>query len=343
MQKAKSNARWTQLSVKRRDTLDKWLFEEKMSYAAILPRAKAELGFKGGMSSLKRYCARRQKERALTEFTELRNEVAAISGAPGNANELRSASMKLLGRFFFHRVRAAPENVKDWAPVASLLVQNDHNEVLRESKAEEIKLRREQMEFAKQKFQFDTVERALNALPQLQALAESRRNPETRRYEENRHWNKVLRRMFGAWSKVYPENAREEAEMLAAKKEREARREQEAQAERITEAGPPAPSSPYYQEYVAEKARLEEEKRMRYEKYAQEGQREQGEARNEHEEGEAEREPEGEPRKPSRQYQEYLDRLKLWEEQRETLGWEEVPRPEWSGKWPMFEEEPDEE
>jgi hypothetical protein len=154
-----------------------------------------------------------------------------------------------------------------------LLVQNDHNEVLREAKAEEFrmrrelkakdhKLRREAMAAAKERFQFKVMEQALNALPQLRDLAEAKKDPLTQEYEENAYWNKVRRVMFNAQN-VHPESAQEEAEMIAAKKEREARREREAQAEAeretITGAQPPPPSSQYYQEHVANRVKREQE------------------------------------------------------------------------------------
>jgi hypothetical protein len=341
MHRVKANALWNKLSVEQRATLDKWLFEEKLGYVAAWPRARKELGFKGSIGSLYRYYRRRHQERVTTEFTELRDEVAALSAAPMDASALWAASKKLQGRYLYQRMREAPEEIKEWVPVARLMAQNDFNELLREAKAEELKFRREQMEFAKEKFQFDMARRALKALPELRELEEATKDPHTKRYEESARLNRVMRAMFGVHA-VYPESAEEEAEMLAAKKERAARREREAEManrERITEAQKPTPLSPYYQEYLEEKAKWEEKKRRNYETFAKEGLHQQDEARNEHEEGEAKREPEGEPRKPSRQYQEYLDRLKLWEEQRETLGWDEVPRPEWTGRWPRFEDE----
>src|SRR5579863_9458906 len=101
MQKVKANASWNELSVEQRATLDKWLFEERMSYAEAWPRAQKELGFKGSRTSLHRYFARREKERVLAEFKSLRDEVAAIRSAPEDATTLRAAAMKVLGQFLF--------------------------------------------------------------------------------------------------------------------------------------------------------------------------------------------------------------------------------------------------
>jgi hypothetical protein len=207
MQKVKSNARWTELSPEKLQILDKWLFEEKLSYAAAFPRAQAELGFKGHISSLKRYFLRRRKERVTEEFKDVRDELVAVNGATADPAALRQASMKLLGTFLFQQLRQSPQNVKEAVSVARLIVQNDYNEVLREVKTEEFDLRRElkgkdheirreALEFARDKFQYDMVERAVRALPQLQKLAEAMSDPDPKQYQDNPHWNEARQIMF---------------------------------------------------------------------------------------------------------------------------------------------------
>jgi hypothetical protein len=262
MQKVKSNALWNELSDEQRATLDQWLFDERLSYIAAWPRAQKELGFKGSKASLHRYFVRREKERVMTEFKSLRDEVAAIRSAPEDAESLRAASMKVLGQFLFQQVRRAPDKVKEWAPVADLMVRNDYNEIVRAGKAKEHQIRRDAMEFAKERHQFDVMEQALKALPQLKELAEAKKDPRTERYEENAHWNRVRRQMFGFIDSVQPESAEEEAEMLAAKKEREARAERkvEIEQEKILDVQPLVPSSLYYAEYLQELARREVER-----------------------------------------------------------------------------------
>jgi hypothetical protein len=195
MQKVKSNASWTHLSSEQLKTLDKWFFEEKLSYAEILPKAQTELGYKGQMTSLKRYFLRRRKERTIEEFKEVREEVAAISGAPVDPEAVRLASMKVLATFLFQQLRHSPQNIKEIVSVAKLIIQNDYNELLRDTKAEEFDLRRELKEkdheirreamvFAKDKFQYDAIENAVKALPHLQRLAEAMEDPDTTRYRE---------------------------------------------------------------------------------------------------------------------------------------------------------------
>jgi hypothetical protein len=237
-----------------------------LSYAASWERARAELGFKGSVSSVRRYCTRRWEERK--KFRELQNDVAKVNAEAADVGALRTAAMKLAGAHLFQLLRTAPEKVKEWAPVAQLLVQNDRNEALRELKAEENRIRkelraeehrirREALALAREKFEFKTLERALTVLPELNQLAEAKKDPHLKRYEENARWNRLRRGFFGPDSNVSPENEQEEAEMIAAQKEREARKaeEERRERERIHGTHPPTPSSPYYQEYMEEMAR----------------------------------------------------------------------------------------
>jgi len=63
MTKVKLNASWNGLSPKQRRTLESWLFDEKLGYQEALERARKELGFKGAMSSLRRFYSRPSQER----------------------------------------------------------------------------------------------------------------------------------------------------------------------------------------------------------------------------------------------------------------------------------------
>ena len=260
MEKVKSNASWNQLSPEQQQSLDKWLFEDKLSYAEIFPKAQSELGFTGSISSLKRYYLRRKEEKQVAELEELKQYVAELSGAGSDVGALRTANMKLLNSYLLQLLSEGPEKLKELTPTINLMLQNDHNDALREVKAEEHKLRREMMEFAKKKFEFDMTEQAMKALPELQELAQARKDPDTKRHESNAFLNRARRKSAGVVWEVKPESAQEEAEMLAARKAREERKQRRIeweQREKITGHEPPTPSSPYYAEYLEWKARKE--------------------------------------------------------------------------------------
>jgi hypothetical protein len=202
----------------------------------------------------------RDQERVMEEVAEGMKEAAA------DVKALQQATLKMAGVYAYQRLLEAPEEVEKWGPALKLMVENDHNETLREGhkarrelREEDQKIRREAIGFAKEKFQFDAVEHALKALPQLKELEEARKDPDLADYEENAMINKIRREAFGVVYEAFPESAKEEEEMLAARRERQAQKQREAEArknrERILEPKPPPPSSPHYPAYLEWKAK----------------------------------------------------------------------------------------
>src|SRR6266478_8832981 len=100
MTKVKSNASWNGLSPKQKRSLETWLFDEKLGYQKTLERARKELGFKGSVSSLRRFYSRTAQERLLAGFTEAEELAEAVDGAPVSTARLRSSGMKIVGQMF---------------------------------------------------------------------------------------------------------------------------------------------------------------------------------------------------------------------------------------------------
>jgi len=233
MKKLGPNARWHGLSGVQLASLEKWLFEERQSYEIAWERAKAELGFAGSVSSLKRFYLRRAGERAVEGFAEAGAEAEAIVGAPASAGLMRSAAMKVVSRLLLKRVREAPDEVKEWETLAKLLLQSEENELRRELKQEDNEIRRAWLAFARERFHFDVVEEAQKALPEIQELAEARQDPQITKFEENKRINKIMRRIFGSAAHgFHPENAEEEAAQEKSAREQEATRLAEFEARR---------------------------------------------------------------------------------------------------------------
>lgn len=213
MKKTRSNARWAGLTAAQRKTLEMWLFEDQINYEEALRRAREELKFEGSVSSLKRFYLRRYHERLLESMAEEQGDAEEIEDGASSTALFRTAGMKLAARAFFHQVRETPENVKEWSPLAKLMLWSEDLELRRTLKAEENQLRRDRLAFARDRFQFNIVEKALKMLPELQELAEARKNPKTETYEENKKWNAIKLNMFGdalpeGWRKA--ESAEEE-------------------------------------------------------------------------------------------------------------------------------------
>src|SRR5882757_5806972 len=105
MKKTRSHASWNRLTPTQRETLDRWLFEESLSYEAVLPKAESELGYKGSETSLRRYYERRRQERLLTDLKEVVQDMTEVRGLDADPDVSRKASMHVLGAYLFRVLR----------------------------------------------------------------------------------------------------------------------------------------------------------------------------------------------------------------------------------------------
>lgn len=197
MRKTRSEARWNELSSEQLETLDKWLFEDKLSYSLILPRAQKQLGYKGQMTSIKRYFKRRSQERLLDKLQNWKRDAAQAAKTGDGSDAMRMANMQVLNGFLFEALREDPSAVKELGPVVRAMLQNDYTEAIRELRSRELRIREEALAFTKEKFEFDMMERALRALPQLRELAEARKDPQTKKTEQTERFKQLRRMMFG--------------------------------------------------------------------------------------------------------------------------------------------------
>jgi hypothetical protein len=197
LKKVRSNATWNGLSGEKRATLEHWLFEEGLSYNTALERAKSELGFTGSRTSLRRFYEHARSQRLLSGLTDTGNLARTVEESDVSVERLRNAGLKLAAEMFLRSVAASPENMKEWAPLAKLLLQAERNESWRRIKEEENEIRERSLELARERFQYATINRAMKALPELNELDEARRDPELTELEENKRINDIRRGMFG--------------------------------------------------------------------------------------------------------------------------------------------------
>ncbi len=163
-----------------------------------------------------------------------------------SVERLRNAGLKLAAEMFLRLVAASPENMKEWAPLAKLLLQAERNESWRRIKEEENGIRERSLELAREKFQYAVTEKARKEAPEPEET-------EMTELEENKMVNNIRRGMFGEnipgvlpeteYELAHPEilEAREKeayARQMAIyarkreEREQEARREKEAAAAR---------------------------------------------------------------------------------------------------------------
>ncbi len=157
--------------MEQRATLERWLFEENLGFKKALPRARSELGFAGSMSSLQRFYHRTAETRM---WRELAGERIGLDVAT-----TRQAGMEVVGRIFLKQVTENPDGVKEWGPLAKLLLPREDNELRRELFGGEFELRRAGLALARERYEFNAAEAALKQLaksPELEAedLAQER-------------------------------------------------------------------------------------------------------------------------------------------------------------------------
>jgi hypothetical protein len=167
MKKVRANALWNELSPESRKILDTWLFENNMSYAEILPKARSELGFRGSVGSLCRYRKRRELERIFTDIDEMTGNAEQLAKSGVKAGAFCEVNMAVFNANLFRALQAAPEKLRELQPMFSVMLQHARNDTLQGIKDEEHDIRREAMAFAKEKLEFETLKRAMRAMAQL--------------------------------------------------------------------------------------------------------------------------------------------------------------------------------
>lgn len=196
------------MSARQRETLEAWLFEENLGFSKALERARAELGFAGSLSSLKRFYHRTAEERMIEEYAEQTASEAEADGADWLAK-----GMNVVGKLFVRQVTQNPDGVEEWWRLAKLLLQNRGNELRERLQGEENRIRRDYLQLARERHQYEVLEEAEKALPELNELEKLRKDPKVRKYERNRAMNMALRKLFGVCTHLKPESEEQEGRM----------------------------------------------------------------------------------------------------------------------------------
>jgi hypothetical protein len=178
--KLRSDSTWSRLSAVQRNTLDDWLFEERLTYPKILERVQKEFGITGSRPSLCRYCDLRQQERALEDLAGADRTSKVLNGVKVNVTALRESSLKLIGkRLLMCALEGAA--IGDLTGLARVLLDAQSREI-----------QQERLELAREKFHFDAAEAALAEIPRMQEVTAEEYQKEKERV------NGMLKRLFGA-------------------------------------------------------------------------------------------------------------------------------------------------
>lgn len=128
MTKMKSNCTWSQLTPEQRGELERWLFNENMSYRAVVERVLNTWGIASTPWSVQRFYHRCASERTLKEMTECHDTAGEVNGAEAKSEGMRTASWKVLNARVLDKLMAT-DDLKDLATLCRLLSESEWAEI----------------------------------------------------------------------------------------------------------------------------------------------------------------------------------------------------------------------
>jgi hypothetical protein len=203
MKKTRSDAKWLALAPDQAAQLEKWLLQENLSYDDAHARAKAQFGFAGSVSSLRRFRQGADQRQLLRLLRESGREAGEISGAGVTQGALRESGMTLLSRQFFQSMKS--EAPADPPTLAKLALQSESNELRRQSQ----ELRQRQLRFQERRWEFDIEEQAKLLVPECQELLK-RLGPDKNKRSYREMINMVRMKLFGCAPDCMPPEDEEE-------------------------------------------------------------------------------------------------------------------------------------
>jgi hypothetical protein len=191
IRKVRDNSTWSQLLPEQLERLDRWLFDENLGYAKTAARVQKEFGIKATIDSVGRYYRRRARVRQADELVEAQLAADGLNSLGVDANSLRAAVMKLVGKAALNVACEKPEDVEQLASLAQVLLEAEQND-----------LRRGRLELAERCFDYEKTVESLVDLPKFRAYVQAiMNNPRLSHDQKVRriqailfHWEKALRK-----------------------------------------------------------------------------------------------------------------------------------------------------
>ena len=160
--KCRSDATWNKLTTAQRETVDEWLFDERLAYAEIVARAEKEFGLKASVASLSRYYQRRATDRQGWELLEAREMAEQVNGLAGNTDDILRAVVNLTGKAALRAGIERPDQLDTLVSLAKVLLDREKND-----------LRRERLGQIDRQFNHEAALAGLKEMPQFRAFLRS--------------------------------------------------------------------------------------------------------------------------------------------------------------------------
>jgi len=160
--KWRSDATWNKLTGEQKETVDGWLFDERLGYAEILARVEKEFGLKSSVASLSMYYRRRATGRQGWEMVEAWETARQINGLAGDEDEMLAAALRLTGKAVMRTAIEQPDQLDALVSLTKVLLEGERND-----------LRRDMLRLLNRKFNYEAAEAALKDMPQFRAFLKS--------------------------------------------------------------------------------------------------------------------------------------------------------------------------
>jgi hypothetical protein len=183
MSKMKSNCTWSLLTPEQRDELERWLFDENMSYREAKERVQKEWGVTASIWSVGRFYQSRVNDRSLGEVTEGQDATKNVNETGTNLDDLCTAFRRVVGTQVLEKAMAGSE-LKDLAVLGRLIADTEW-----------VQVQHRRLELARDRFEFNAAKAAMEQLPKVEEM-----NKEDLEREEAR-LHAIIVRLFG---KKYP-------------------------------------------------------------------------------------------------------------------------------------------
>jgi len=172
LNKLRSDATWSALSVDQRETIERWLFEDNLSCREIEKRAQSELGLTYSKSAISRLYQHLRFRRAFESLATAQANSTDVNAAAADLAALRSASRKLITARLLEKTM---ENAgaSELHALARLILQSEDREI-----------QRERVALARDRFQFKASQAALKVLPMLDEMTQEQEAMELARIEK---------------------------------------------------------------------------------------------------------------------------------------------------------------
>jgi hypothetical protein len=138
MRKVRSDSPWNGLTFEQCETVEKWLFDEHVSYPETAVRIQKEFGKETSEWSVGRFYRTRARVRRALELLDAQVDSDQMGRTGASTGEMRELAVKLLAKNAVTLATERPENMEGLRTLTKTLLDSEENEIrLRRVKLEE--------------------------------------------------------------------------------------------------------------------------------------------------------------------------------------------------------------